>query len=98
MKNKWKEMSVFQRVAYIISFLCLLATLIIYLCSITGVLSGFHASSVNSLLICVFGLGQSISSNKEGRILLIILWSFLLLYCICSNTTWFDALLNMRIT
>ena len=98
MKSKWKEMSQFQRVAYIISWLCFLATLVLLLCKSTGALPGLYASSANNILLCAFGLGQAISAKEEGRVLLIILWSFLLLYTICSNTPWFDSLLNMRIT
>ena len=91
-------MSKLQRAVYIISYLCFLAALIVSLCGIAGVLPGLFASSVNSILISVYLLGKSISATEEYRILMIILCSFLLLYSICVNTTWFDALLNMRIT
>ena len=92
---KWNEMSVSHKIVFVSTCVSWLALLVVFLCSVGGVLPGLYE---NPLYITLFGigwLGQAILNWKKQRALAI----FNLVtapICLCGSLLWIALKLIIR--
>jgi len=68
---KWREMSVFHKVVFILTCLSLLAMFVVLLCCCTGLLPGLYDNPLFLALFGATGLGEAILHWKKNRVLAI---------------------------
>ena len=92
---KWNEMSVLHKVVFVSTCVSSFALLVVFLCSLCGVLPGLYENPLYITLMGIIWLGQAILNWKKQRILAIF-DLVIALICLCGALLWIALKLFIR--